>query len=615
YVEFTTTGSQYQYVICGLSNGDSNQNYPDVDFGFYPAATNLYVIEGGTTHLVSSYAVGDTLRVAVESGVVKYRKNGAVVYTSTISPTYPLLVDTAFYQGGISNAMLSTGSQGGGSGTQNASWTNAVGVSVSGNNLTKTAADGWNNSGASSTQTIASGDGYVEFTASETTTARMCGLAHSDLDQNYGIDFALGVWPGGTLYRFEFGVYSVIGTYATGDVLRVAVEGGVVKYRKNGTLLYTSTVTPTYPLLADTSLYSNGATLNNVVINGAAGGGGGSSANVKWLVTDQLGTPRMIFDQTGSLTNVSRHDYLPFGEELFAGIGGRTTNQGYSQPDGVRQKFTKYERDNETGLDFAQARYYAATQGRFTSADPLMASGRVTSPQTWNRYSYGNNNPLRFTDPTGMVPGDYYDLNGNKLGTDGKDDKKVHIVYDKDKQKKLEERNSVTIPDAAKVIPAIGEMVEASNSKNGDDVKGGFHEESLVADSIGNNDVQISRFTGPYSPDPSKGAEVVSTTTEKTALQAHVHPAGLGKTVIVDDPAKRTGGGTVVMGGTMTTITPAFRQEPSIQSSNGGPGDIPKALPNATNIAVGARSKQVYFYNTGGTFAQMSLKNFLKIRK
>lgn len=40
---------------------------------------------------------------------------------------------------------------------------------------------------------------------------------------------------------------------------------------------------------------------------------------INWLVTDQLGTPRMIFDQGGSLANTSRHDYLPFGEELFAG--------------------------------------------------------------------------------------------------------------------------------------------------------------------------------------------------------------------------------------------------------------------------------------------------------
>jgi hypothetical protein len=46
----------------------------------------------------------------------------------------------------------------------------------------------------------------------------------------------------------------------------------------------------------------------------------------------------MVFDQTDSLANVSRHDYLPFGEELFAGTSGRTTAQGYSASDAVRQK-------------------------------------------------------------------------------------------------------------------------------------------------------------------------------------------------------------------------------------------------------------------------------------
>ena len=42
----------------------------------------------------------------------------------------------------------------------------------------------------------------------------------------------------------------------------------------------------------------------------------GSSVDLRWMITDQLGTPRMILDQSGSLANVSRHDYLPFGEEL-----------------------------------------------------------------------------------------------------------------------------------------------------------------------------------------------------------------------------------------------------------------------------------------------------------
>jgi RHS repeat-associated protein len=100
---------------------------------------------------------------------------------------------------------------------------------------------------------------------------------------------------------------------------------------------------------------------------------------------------------------VRRHDYLPFGEEnVYNAVGGsRTAANGYVA-DGVRQQFVGYERDNETGLDFAQARYYSNVQGRFTSVDPLLSSGNPVRPQSWNRYAYSFNNPLRFTDPTGL---------------------------------------------------------------------------------------------------------------------------------------------------------------------------------------------------------------------
>jgi RHS repeat-associated protein len=128
-----------------------------------------------------------------------------------------------------------------------------------------------------------------------------------------------------------------------------------------------------------------------------------AGSDVRWLVSDQLGTPRMIFDQSGSLTTTVRHDYLPFGEEAFNGTGGRTTAQGYSASDGVRQHFTGQQRDNETSLDYFNARYYASMQGRFTSPDPLPVSAKAAIPQSWNRYTYVLNNPLDFTDPSGMM--------------------------------------------------------------------------------------------------------------------------------------------------------------------------------------------------------------------
>src|SRR6185295_8113319 len=123
------------------------------------------------------------------------------------------------------------------------------------------------------------------------------------------------------------------------------------------------------------------------VVEIQAFGTSASGGKVQWLVPDHLGTPRMIVDETGSLASVKRHDYLPFGEELYAGTGGRTTSLGYTSGEGVRQQFTAKERDIETGLDYFGARYFASIQGRFTSPDPLLQSGRSALPQSWNRYA------------------------------------------------------------------------------------------------------------------------------------------------------------------------------------------------------------------------------------
>jgi RHS repeat-associated protein len=93
---------------------------------------------------------------------------------------------------------------------------------------------------------------------------------------------------------------------------------------------------------------------------------------------------------------------MPFGEELFN--GGRTVGMAYGTNDGLRQQFTSKERDNETGLDFFEARYYASTQGRFTSADPVaLTVERLVDPQRINLYAYCRNNPLAFIDPTGEI--------------------------------------------------------------------------------------------------------------------------------------------------------------------------------------------------------------------
>jgi RHS repeat-associated protein len=137
--------------------------------------------------------------------------------------------------------------------------------------------------------------------------------------------------------------------------------------------------------------YRNG----ELLVTAEAGG------SVNWLVSDHLGTPRMVVDQTGSLSGLKRHDYLPFGEEVGAGVGGRTAGHGYVS-DNTRQRYTSKERDAETNLDYFNARYYSSVQGRFTSPDPLLESDEQSQPQSWNRYTYSINNPLKYTDPDGL---------------------------------------------------------------------------------------------------------------------------------------------------------------------------------------------------------------------
>jgi len=111
-----------------------------------------------------------------------------------------------------------------------------------------------------------------------------------------------------------------------------------------------------------------------------------------------LGSVRMVTD--GQHNVIARHDYAPFGQEIPAGVGGRTNF--WAASDSVNQKFTGYERDAETALDFAQARYMSSGLGRFMSPDPGNAGADFTNPQSWNAYGYVLGNPLGLVDPSGM---------------------------------------------------------------------------------------------------------------------------------------------------------------------------------------------------------------------
>jgi RHS repeat-associated protein len=141
------------------------------------------------------------------------------------------------------------------------SWVNLVGVTAvqAGNSLNKPGGDGWD-AGASSSRAISSGDGYMEVVVDLSNNgAYVAGLSNGDSNVNYpDVDFGIYNYYG-TIFIMENGGYFGGWPAANNDRLRVEVTGGVVRYKKNGTLLYTSTHTPVYPLVVDTSVLSHTA--------------------------------------------------------------------------------------------------------------------------------------------------------------------------------------------------------------------------------------------------------------------------------------------------------------------------------------------------------------------
>ena len=94
---------------------------------------------------------------------------------------------------------------------------------------------------------------------------------------------------------------------------------------------------------------------------------------------------RLTTDVNGN--KLTEEGTYPFGEQWYIG----TANKWF---------FTNYNRDSESGLDYALARYYDSRTGTFCSADPL--AGSPDDPQSWNRYPYGRNDPIDITDPSGQ---------------------------------------------------------------------------------------------------------------------------------------------------------------------------------------------------------------------
>lgn len=116
---------------------------------------------------------------------------------------------------------------------------------------------------------------------------------------------------------------------------------------------------------------------------------GGSGGAVSWVHQDPVTKSQRITDSSGNV--ISKVDLDPFGGDTLA------SSSAAFQP----HRFTSYERD-ALGADDAMNRRYNRYWGRFDQADPYDRSYEGTNPQSFNRYSYVQNDPVNFVDPTGL---------------------------------------------------------------------------------------------------------------------------------------------------------------------------------------------------------------------
>jgi uncharacterized protein RhaS with RHS repeats len=254
---------------------------------------------------------------------------------------------------------------------------------------------------------------------------------------------------------------------------------------------------------------------------------------------------------------------------------------------------------------YANARYYDP-KGTFISRDPLFENFFH-----WSPYHYCYNNPIRYTDPTGMVAGDFQDENGVIIGNDGIDDGKLYTLRNETISTKdlratkkfikensgnteafqnndIAYKNSIEIEGATSTRQAMYDIVSQDDGKGGTTSSnnrehGGYMENGQV----------IPVPSGPIAnPQVDDFAQIFFPGGKKTTF--HSHPSG---TVI---EATNSEFGRQTIGG---TTTHSFKQYPST-------ADKSNARSN-TRYVFGMGNQKVYIYNSSGVQATVPMKNFV----
>ncbi|MEY4590380.1 MAG: hypothetical protein RL497_2456, partial [Pseudomonadota bacterium] len=154
---------------------------------------------------------------------------------------------------------------------------------------------------------------------------------------------------------------------------------------------------------------------------------------------DHLNSVEAVTNQKGEV--VTRKSFDTFGRPRQQ--NWTNLNNFQIKPQEGSRGYTGHEHIDETGLIHMNGRVYNPILGRFLSADPTIQFAKVQ--QSYNRYSYVSNNPLKYTDMTGYEI-DIFDAFNNFINNN---ETNKNRIQENNKEKENLERKKSDIDSGA----------------------------------------------------------------------------------------------------------------------------------------------------------------------
>ncbi len=336
----------------------------------------------------------------------------------------------------------------------------------------------------------------------------------------------------------------------------------------------------------------------------------GNTYRYEYFMKDHLGNTRATYAAAApGLPQVMEYQhYYPFGMQLEA--------LGYTSGNDLKNNYLYNGKElqedyNLNWYDYG-ARFYDPEIGRWMTPDPLCEVNRK-----WSPYRYAYDNPLRFIDSDGMLEGDFYNKRGRKIGTDGIDDKKIHIVYNNKEAKSISSntkndkttdastiKDKVTLNGGTETVNGVvasvnGEENNTSTTSN----DAGLHEEGGHTEKTEGGDIKPVKWasgakkTGTNHASLTPFGGVTKPSAGNLLDMWHVHTSG-------------TTEGTDAYG----NVTEAHAKPGPSPDDKNYQEDPSNGVSNSTAIQVDTYGTyRVNFYNSGGVIFSMPLSSFRKI--